>query len=312
MNGDWTEFTFKVARKDLDTVSSIAEMCVSGGIYIEDYSDFEEVVSGFAPDELVSTELLELAKDRDNAVVHVYISPEDDPMEAVRYMTSRLNAAGVKYESGKNTVREEDWANNWKQYFKPLPVGDKLIVVPTWDDNFPEEFSGRTRIVMDPGMAFGSGQHETTRLCLEMIEKHLKKGDRVLDVGTGSGILAIGALLLGAKDAVGIDIDPLAVKVSSENAERSGLGDRFKAECCDLAGDIDGKFGIIVANIVADIVLKLIPDTGRLLAPGGKLVLSGIITERRADVESGLRASGYTVTDSRELKGWCVLVAENE
>ena len=310
MSSDWTEFTFKVARKDLDTASSIAEMCVSGGIYVEDYSDLDQLVADFAPDELVSEELLAQAKDRDNAVVHVYISPEDDPGEAIRFITGRLNASGIRYESGSKTVREEDWANNWKQYFKPLPVGNNLIIVPTWDDNVPPEFSGRTRIVMDPGMAFGSGQHETTRLCLEMIEKHLKPGERVLDVGTGSGILAIGSLLLGAKDAVGIDIDPLAVKVSAENAERSGLSDRFEAKCCDLAGDISGQFGLIVANIVADIVLKLIPDTPRLLAKGGKLILSGIITERRADVEAGLKAAGYTVTDSKELRGWTVLVAE--
>ncbi|MBO4327738.1 MAG: 50S ribosomal protein L11 methyltransferase [Clostridia bacterium] len=309
MSSDWTEFTFKVAHKDLDTVSSVAEMCVSGGIYVEDYSDFEEVVSGFAPDELVSDELLALAKDRQNATVHVYISPEDDPAEALTFITERLRAAGVKFETGENTVREEDWANNWKQYFKPLPVGKRLIVVPTWDDSVPEEYAERTKILMDPGMAFGSGQHETTRLCLEMIEKHLKPGSKVLDVGTGSGILAIGALLLGAEYAAGIDIDPLAVKVSTENAARSGLGDKFKAYCCDLAGDIDGQFELIVANIVADIVLKLIPDTGRLLAKGGKLILSGIITERRGDVEKGLEAAGYRVTDSKELGGWVALAA---
>ena len=310
MSADWTEFAFKVRNSQLDTVASIAEMCVSGGIYIEDYSDFDALVSDFAPDELVSEELLAQAGDRDNSVVHIYISPEDNPGEALLFMQERLRAAGVDYELQQNTVREEDWANNWKQYFKPLPVGNSIVIVPAWDDTVPPEYAGRTRIVMDPGMAFGSGQHETTRLCLEMIEKHLRSGDNVLDVGTGSGILAIGVLLLGAKRAVGIDIDPLAVKISRENAAASGLADRFTSQCCDLAGDIDGRFELICANIVADIVIRLIPDTGRLLAEGGRLILSGIITERRNDVEAVLTQHGYRVTDSRELAGWCVLTAE--
>ena len=309
MSADWTELTFKVARGDLDTAASIAEMCVSGGIYIEDYSDIDSFISDFKPDELVSEELLAQAQDRENAIIHIYVSPEDDPSEALLFMTERLKAARVKFETGSGTVREEDWANNWKQYFKPLPVGQNLVIVPSWDENVPEEYAARTRIVMDPGMAFGSGQHDTTRLCLEMIEKHLGRSDNVLDVGTGSGILAIGALLLGADKAVGIDIDPLAVKISTENAARSGLQDRYTACCGDRALVVVGRYSMIVANIVADIVLKLIPDTVRLLAPGGKLILSGIITERREDVEKGLSGSGYSVVDSKEQGGWCVLVA---
>ncbi len=309
MNSDWTDLKFRIASRDLEKASAIAEMCVGGGIYVEDYSDLEDYISGFMPDELVSDELMEAASDREHAVLHVYISPDDSPAEAMAFMTERLNASGILFEAVDEKVREEDWANNWKQYFKPLPVGRGLIVVPTWDDSVPPEYSGRTRIVIDPGMAFGSGQHETTRLCLEMIEKYLKSGERVLDVGTGSGILAIGALLLGAGESVGIDIDPLAVRISRENAERSGLGGRFTSECRDLAGETEGKFGLIVANIVADVVIRLIPDTRRLLADGGMIILSGIITERRRDVENVLSCCGYEVADSAELKGWCALAA---
>ena len=312
MSTDWTELAFKVNNRDLDKAASIAEMCVTGGIYIEDYSDFEEIVGEFAPDELVSDELLELAKDRENAVVHIYVSPEDSPSEALFFMEERLSGAGIRYEYTSSSVKEEDWANNWKQYFKPQPIGDRIVVLPAWDASVPEEYSGRLPLIMDPGMAFGSGQHETTRLCLELIEKYIAPGERVLDVGTGSGILSIGALLLGAGSAVGIDIDPLAVKISRENAAKSGFKDRYEALCCDLAGDIEGRFGLICANIVADIVLRLIPDTVRLLADKGTLVLSGIITERKADVTEGLRRSGYAVKEIKELNGWCAIAAGKE
>ena len=309
MSGDWTEIRYIIPVRYLDVTASVAEMCVSGGIYVEDYSDIDKYISDFSADELVSDELMELAGDRDNAIVHIYISPEDNPAEAMLFMSERLRAAGVEFQTETDTVREEDWANNWKQYFKPLPVGEKLIVVPSWDTDVPAEWSDRIQIVMDPGMAFGSGQHDTTRLCLEMIESHLKAGDRVLDVGTGSGILAIGALKLGAGEATGIDIDPLSVRIAAENAAASGYTIKFKAICGDLAADVDGKFDIIVANIVADIVIKLIPDTVRLLAEGGTLILSGIITERRKDVEKALDGSGYALKDSKERGGWCVLAA---
>lgn len=309
MSENWTEFAFEVASKDCDTAAAIAQMCVRGGIYIEDYSDFEQVTGAFAPDELVSDELLALAKNRDTAVIHIYISPEDSPSEALMFMEERLKASDIRYTVTTKTVAEEDWANNWKQYFKPLPIGEKLLIVPTWDNEVPPEFSDRIQLCMDPGMAFGSGQHETTRLCLELIEKHISPGERVLDVGTGSGILAIGALLLGGGQAVGIDIDPMAVKISAENAKISHVSDRFSSYCENLAGDIDGKFGIICANIVADVVLRLIPDTPRLLAPGGKLILSGIIEERLEDVLEGLNASGYSPVECRRLKGWCALCA---
>ena len=309
MSENWTEFAFEVTSKDCDTAAAIAQMCVRGGIYIEDYSDFEQVTGAFAPDELVSDELLALAKNRDTAVIHIYISPEDSPSEALMFMEERLKASDIRYTVTTKTVAEEDWANNWKQYFKPLPIGEKLLIVPTWDNEVPPEFLDRIQLCMDPGMAFGSGQHETTRLCLELIEKHISPGERVLDVGTGSGILAIGALLLGGGQAVGIDIDPMAVKISAENAKISHVSDRFSSYCEDLAGDIDGKFGIICANIVADVVLRLIPDTPRLLAPGGKLILSGIIEERLEDVLEGLNASGYSPVECRRLKGWCALCA---
>jgi len=309
MSENWTEFAFEVACRDCDTAAAIAQMCVRGGIFIEDYSDFEQVTGAFAPDELVSDELLALAKNRDTAIIHIYISPEDSPSEALMFMEERLKASKIGYSVTTKSVAEEDWANNWKQYFKPLPIGEKLLIVPTWDNEIPPEFASRTPLVMDPGMAFGSGQHETTRLCLELIEKYIGPEDRVLDVGTGSGILAIGALLLGANEAVGIDIDPLAVKISRDNAAISGVSDRFNAYCEDLAGDIDGKFRIICANIVADVVLRLIPDTPRLLADGGRLILSGIIEERLDDVLAGLTENGYTAVECRRLKGWCALCA---
>lgn len=301
---DWTEIVIRINTKDVDTVSAIAQMCVSGGIYIEDYSDFEMDIKQFGPVEVIDKDLLEKAKDKEHAAVHVYISPEDNPAEALAFLEERMKSEKIAYTADEGTVREEDWANNWKQYFKPLPIGEKLIIVPTWDDNIPDDCKDRIPLIIDPGMAFGSGQHETTKLCLENVEECVRPDDTVLDVGTGSGILAIGALLLGAKEAVGIDIDKLAVKISAENASLNRVEDRYTAKHGDLATGVKGKFRIVCANIVADIILRLLPDVGDHLTDDGDLILSGIIDERLDEVKETLTKLGYKVVGIRSDRGW--------
>ncbi len=309
---DWTDITLQISSSDVDTVTAIAQMCMPGGIYIEDYSDFDTDIQQFGPIEIIDEDLLKKAQDKEHATVHLYISPEEDPKEALSFLEERLSACGVSYTVLSGIVKEEDWANNWKQYFKPLPVGEKLLIVPSWEEEIPEGCEGRTHLEIDPGMAFGSGQHETTKLCLEMVEKCVNPGSSVLDVGTGSGILAIGALLLGAKEAVGIDIDKLSVKIAGENARLNGVDDRFKAVCGDLATGISGKFDVVCANIVADIILRLLPDVGPLMTNDGDLIVSGIIEERKQDVLDGLEEYGFVPVDILQDRGWCCMRAKKK
>ncbi len=304
-SGYWTDIKVKIAAKDLDTAASIANMTVRGGISIEDYSTLDDDLAMFGPIEIVDKKLLEA--DRTVSYVHVYISPEDNPMEAISFMKERLAQAGIRFEITTDDVREEDWANSWKRFFKPTPVGERLLIHPSWESvaKSRKKFPGRVILTIDPGMAFGSGQHETTKLCMELIEKNITADCEMLDVGTGSGILSIAGLLLGAKHATGIDIDKMSVKVAAENAQINGVGDRFTAVCGDLATGIDGRFNMITANIVADIIMRLLPDAVRLLDDRGTFIASGIISERREDMLDSFEKAGLAVTEERDDRGWC-------
>ena len=309
---DWTDIVIRVSIKDLDTASAIGQMAVPRGIYVEDYSNLEDELRQFGPVEIIEETLLH--QDREHAKIHVYFSPEENPVEGLAFMQARLAAAGIPYETESSAVREDDWANNWKQYFKPCPAGEKLLIVPSWENDamLPAEYGDRAHLVIDPGMAFGSGQHETTRLCMELIEKYVTPESDVLDVGTGSGILAIAALLLGAKSAVGIDIDALSVKIAAENAVLNGVASKFEARQGDLARDISGKYRLITANIVADIIIRLIPDAVNLLSDDGTFIVSGIIEERAQDVLKALAGFGLSAADSRRDRGWCAFAVRKK
>ena len=211
----WTEIKISVDAKDIDRASDIANVVVPYGIYIEDYTNLEQEVEDIAHIDLIDEDLL--AKDRNKAFVHIYLEPDVSPSEAVAFLSERYNAEGIKHSIELLDCLEEDWRNNWKKYFNPIEVGEKLLIRPSWRDDY--DAGNRKVLNIDPGLAFGTGGHETTRLCLEMCEKYLKEGDSVLDVGCGSGILSIATLLLGADRAVGVDIDETAVRTAAENAE---------------------------------------------------------------------------------------------
>ena len=290
---DWTDLVIKVDVAELDAAEAIAGMIVSRGLYIEDYSTLEDDLKLFGPVEIIDDELL--AKDRSTAKIHVYVSPEENPREFRTFLEEKLAEANIKYTLEAGSVSEEDWANNWKKFFKSL-----LRLIPSWElenDRKSAEGKkalkdGRKEIVIDPGMAFGSGQHETTRLCLTLLEKYVTDGTSLLDVGTGSGILGIAGLLLGAKTATGVDIDALSVKIAGENAALNGVEKDFELIHGDLAARVRGRFSVITANIVADIIIRLLPDTERLLEDGGVIIVSGIIKSALTEPENKQSKTG--------------------
>ena len=309
---DWTDVQITVPAKDIDTAAAIAQMVVPYGIYIEDYSDLTEEAPRIAHIDLIDEELL--AKDRSNAVIHIYISPEQSPSEAIAYLAARLDQEPIPYRVDTGAVKEEEWATAWKDYYHPTPIGKKLVVCPTWEEYAPRE--GEVVLRLDPGMAFGTGTHHTTRLCAGMLEETVTPGCRLLDMGTGSGILSIAALLLGAKEAVGVDIDPVAVRTAGENARLNGFGpDRFTPLCGELARDkklaerIGGGFDLIAANIVADVIIAIAPAFRRHLRPGGIAVCSGIILPRKGEVLAALEEQGLSVSEVEERDGWCAVKA---
>ena len=304
---DWTEVTVTVDAGEIDRAGDIAQMVVPYGIYIEDYSHLEEEAREIAHIDLIDEDLLK--KDRTKAMVHVYISPEENPAEAIAFLSERYNAEGIRHTITTANCVEEDWINNWKKYFKPIPVGEKLLIRPTWEEEY--EAGDRVVLHLEPGLAFGTGTHETTRLCMELLEQYVKPEMDVLDVGCGSGILSVAALLLGARKAVGVDIDPLAVKTAVQNAERNHVAERFTGIYGDLTEKVSGRYHIVVANIVADVIIELTKDIEQFLQPDSVYLMSGIIDTREEDVLAAL-AEKFDILGRRTERGWVALAAKRK
>lgn len=298
---DWTEVKISVNADDVDKAGDIASMVVPYGIYIEDYRELEKEAWEIAHIDLIDEELLE--KDRTKAIVHVYISPEENPAEAVAFLRERYSAEGIENEIDLNQCKNEDWENNWKQYFHPIPVGEKLLIRPTWEDEF--EAGDRKVLNIEPGLAFGTGSHETTRLCLETLEKHIHEGTTVLDIGCGSGILSIASLLLGAEKAVGVDIDALAVKTAIENGEVNNFREpEYTILQGNLTDKVNGKFDVVVANIVADVIIMFCKDVASFMKDDALFITSGIIDTREQDVIDAFNKYGFEIKARHTKGGW--------
>ena len=303
---DWTEILIEIPVEFVDIASNIACMVVPYGYYLEDYSDLEQGAREIAHIDLIDEDLVQKA--RDKAIIHIYISPEENPNEAMDFLTARFTAENVPYKLSQNGISEDDWANNWKKYFKPTKIGEKLLILPEWEKDENED--GRVILNIDPGAAFGTGTHATTRLCLETIQKFIQNGDTVLDVGCGSGILSIAAMLLGAKSAVGVDIDPLAVKTAKENAEKNGLKEpEYTTICGDLDDKVSDCYDVVIANIVADIIIRLCDSVPQRVKSGGLFISSGIIDVRADETVSAIENAGFTIIDRYENGGWVCIVA---
>lgn len=305
---EWTEVIIEINADDIDVATDIANMVVPYGVYIEDYRTLEEETWEIANIDLIDEELLK--KDRTKGYIHIYISPDENPAEAVAFLSERLNENKIANKIDLNKCKNEDWENNWKEFFKPMNVGEKLLIRPLWIDDY-ENPTGRKVLSIEPGLAFGTGGHDTTRLCLEMCEKYLKDGDSVLDTGCGSGILAIACLLLGAKNAVGVDIDELAVKTAIENGKVNGFSEpEYRILEGNLTDKVTGKFDLVVANIVADVIIMFSDFVGDFMNDGAHFIVSGIITPRADEVKSALKKNNFRIVEENRNGDWLCYVLE--
>ncbi len=308
-NETWSEIVITVDTKDIEVAGNIANMVVPYGIYIEDYSDLENEVMEIAHIDLIEESLLEA--DRTKGLIHVYVNPHENPLEAVSFIEERLKEQNINYQIRIDDCKAEDWVNNWKQYFHPMPIGEKLLIRPTWEDEY--DAKGRKVLHIEPGLAFGTGSHPTTKLCLETLEKYINENSTVLDIGCGSGILSIASLLLGAKSAFGVDIDSLAVKTAMANAEENGFDEsKFKAVKGNLSDKVNGKYSVIVANIVADIIMEFNKEVGKFLEDDGVYITGGIIESREDEVLLSFAQNGFEVKERFEEKGWLVFVVKKQ
>ncbi|MBR3149340.1 MAG: 50S ribosomal protein L11 methyltransferase [Eubacterium sp.] len=301
----WTEIKITVPASDIETAGNIANMVVPYGIYIEDYSALEAETMEIAHIDLIEESLLK--KDRTKAVIHVYVNPHENPLEATSFLNERLDSEGISHEIEVGDCLTEDWQNNWKQYYHAMPIGKKLLIRPLWENEY--EADGRKVLNIEPGLAFGTGSHPTTKLCLETLEDYIDEGSRVLDIGCGSGILSIAALLLGAESALGVDIDSLAVKTAASNALENGFDEtKFNAVQGNLSDKVSGRYNVVVANIVADVIMQFNTQVGDFLTDDGVYITGGIIENREDEVLSSFAQNNFSVISRAENNGWLVFV----
>ena len=301
-NTSWIQIKVTSKVENKDSIIAVMSM-ISNGLQIEDYSDLEDRILDGVYGDLIDESVLNA--DKTIVSVSAYVSADKPVTDHVAYINERLGALGISHETELISLCEEDWADSWKQYYKPIKIGEKLVVVPMWE----KYDAGENEIIvkMDPGMAFGTGTHETTRLCATLLEKYVTDTTLMLDVGTGSGILAICASKLGAKKCYAYDIDPVAVRVARENVKDNDV-DNIECEVSDLLkGVFNQKYDVIAANIVADIIIRMLPDIGKYMHESTTLVISGIIDERCQDVYKSIEENSFNIVEEIHENGWCAI-----
>lgn len=306
---EWTQVKLYTTTEAIEIVSGFLISHGLRGIMIEDAQDFQDFLEDTTIHwDYIDDELMKM-KECETAVIF-YIPDNMQGLEMLRQIRGSIESLREETPSidfGRlsfacESIREEDWETAWKKYYHPVRVGKHLVVCPCWETC--ELGKDDIRVTLDPGMAFGTGTHETTRLCMQFLEDAITPQTTMLDIGTGSGILAATALLLGAKSAVGVDIDELAVKIAQENADLNGVGEQIELHCGDLIEQITGTYDVICANIVADVLIRLSQTVTQFMHKASVLIVSGIIEDRCQDVTEALLQAGLRVLEQKQENDW--------
>lgn len=310
MDQDWIEVTVLTSSEATEAVAGFLYNCDVEGVSIEDVADveFKKQNLGFA--DFINESVLTI---EEGAMVKGYFKDSENFMNTLNYIKESVDKLGeFGFDKGEgivtyHKVNEDDWANNWKQYYKPTKVGEHIVVKPTWEDY--EEKPGEVVVELDPGMAFGTGTHETTRMCIKALEKKVKGDTTVFDIGTGSGILSIAAAKLGAKHVVGVDLDPVAVESAKKNLEFNKVNN-IEILYGDLMEVVEGKANIVVANILADIIMFLSEGVRAFIEDEGYFIASGILNTQRDKVADKLKTLNFIIEEVMEDGEWICIIAK--
>ena len=310
---NWTEVTIKTTTEAVEAISNILMEERCGGVMIEDPKDFLFQKKNELDWDYVEEEVFNKSG-QDGVLIKTYIPEERNVLELIETVKARISllpSCGLDMGEGSvslSNVNESDWANEWKKYYKPTKVGKKIVVKPSWEDYEKQE--GDLIIELDPGMAFGTGTHETTSMCIRELENYVDETKTVFDIGCGSGILAIAAAQLGAKEVVAGDLDEVAVKVSKENCEINHVSDKVVVKHGSLFEVVDSKADVIVANIIADIIKILAKDVSKFLKEDGVFISSGIILAKIDEVCEALEENGFEIVKVERLGEWSAIVSK--
>ncbi|MFJ7927882.1 50S ribosomal protein L11 methyltransferase [Peribacillus sp. NPDC096622] len=308
----WSEFAIQTTNEAVEPVSNILHEAGASGVVIEDP--------------------LELVKERENVFGEIYhLNPDDYPDEGVvikaylpvnSFLGDTIDAIKESINNlllfdidlGKNVVsisevNEEEWATAWKKYYNPVKISERFTIVPTWEDYTPVS-SDELIIELDPGMAFGTGTHPTTVMCIQALERTVSPGDLVVDVGTGSGVLSIAAALLDAKRIQSLDLDEVAVQSAKQNVEINNVQDKVSVSQGNLLDGVNEQADIVVANILAEVIMRFTDDVAKVVKPGGHFIASGIIQTKKQDVKEAIIASGFTVEETILMEDWVAIIAK--
>ncbi|ADC50724.1 MULTISPECIES: 50S ribosomal protein L11 methyltransferase [Alkalihalophilus] len=306
----WSEFSIHTTEEAVEPVCNILHEAGASGVVIEDPID---LIKDWG---VHYGEIYQLSPDdypEDGVIVKAYFPVNSFLLETIDEVKASINGLTTyEIDLGRNSVQlaevnEEDWATAWKKYYKPVKISKSITITPTWEDYTPTE--DEMIIELDPGMAFGTGTHPTTVLCIQALESVMQGGEEVIDVGTGSGVLSIAAAKLGAKRVIGLDLDQVAVDSAALNVELNQVHDTVTVRQGNLLEQIDGSYDLVVANILAEVIVQFVQDAAAILKPGGAFITSGIIKRKKQEVKDSLVSAGFTIDEVIEMDDWVAIIA---